>query len=112
MGGPDLFGNIAIGDIKTEGVKYAGSKLKLLPYILEMVSTVSPITVLDAFSGSTRVSQALAKSGHTVFSNDISEWSETFAQCYLLNEKPEKYFAQILEHLNNLSPVNGGFTEH
>jgi len=33
---------------KTEGIKYAGSKLKLLPYIFEMVDKLDNVeTVLD-----------------------------------------------------------------
>ncbi len=68
---------------KTEGIKYAGSKLKLLPFIFEMVSGLEGIeTVLDGFSGSTRVSQAFAQLGYTTTSNDISVWSEVFAMDY------------------------------
>src|SRR5713101_6967338 len=33
---------------QTEGIKYAGSKLKLLPYILQLVQKVKPRTVNDA----------------------------------------------------------------
>ena len=44
----------------TEGVKYAGSKLKLIPYILRLIKKVDAKTVLDGFSGTTRVSQALS----------------------------------------------------
>ena len=52
---------------QTEGIKYAGSKLKLLPYILELAQKVKPQTVFDGFSGTTRVSQAFAKVGYKVF---------------------------------------------
>jgi adenine-specific DNA-methyltransferase len=73
---------------ETQGIKYAGSKLKLLPYILQLVEKVKPHTVLDGFAGTTRVSQALAKTGHRVIANDISVWSEVFGECYLLNKHP------------------------
>lgn len=72
---------------ETEGIKYAGSKLKLLPYILYLAKKVDAHTVLDAFSGTTRVSQAFAKSGYRVLCNDIAVWSEVFGTCYLLNKK-------------------------
>ena len=38
-------------------------------------------TVIDGFSGSTRVSQALARTGYDTTSNDISVWSEVLATC-------------------------------
>ena len=41
-------------DIKTQGIKYAGSKLKIIPYILETINDLEIKTVLDGFSGSTR----------------------------------------------------------
>ena len=97
---------------ETEGIKYAGSKQKLLPYILSLAKKVKPKVVLDGFAGSTRVSQAFAKTGHTVIANDISVWSETFLQCYLLNEYSPTHYQPMIKHLNNLPPVHGWFSEH
>ena len=67
----------------TEGVKYAGSKRSLLPHILELAGRTGATTVLDGFSGTTRVSQAFALRGYRVIANDIAAWSEVFATCYL-----------------------------
>jgi adenine-specific DNA methylase len=59
--------------MQTEGIKYADSKLKLLPYIIETVLNLDGVhTILDGFSGFTPVSQAFAPAGHSVISNDIS----------------------------------------
>ena len=96
----------------TEGIKYAGSKLKLLPHIMELVGRIGPKTVLDGFSGTTRVSQALARNGCRVISNDVAVWSEVFAKCYLVNDKPKSHFQPIIDHLNALPPKDGWFTEH
>ena len=96
----------------TEGMKYAGSKLKLLPYILQLVKKVDAKTILDGFSGTTRVSQALAKSGYKVLSNDIAVWSEVFGTCYLLNKKKPAEYQQLIDHLNAVKPIAGWFTEH
>src|SRR5262249_376985 len=93
-------------------IKYAGSKLKLLPQLLHLVRQVTPRTVLDGFSGSTRVAQALAQSGYTVIANDISVWSEVFATCYLLNPHPRSHYQPLIDHLNHLPPEEGWFTEH
>jgi adenine-specific DNA-methyltransferase len=96
----------------TEGIKYAGSKQRLLPYILALIKKVNPRTVLDGFSGTTRVAQALAQEGYRVIANDLAAWSEVFASCYLLNEHPPAHHAALIEHLNGLRPLDGWFTEH
>lgn len=113
MGEPakDLFGQIITPPVKTEGIKYAGSKLKLLPYILEIVDEVSPHTVLDGFSGTTRVSQALAQRGYTVTCADASDWSYVMGTCYLKGDRPETY-SELIQHLNTVQPKDGWFTEH
>lgn len=74
-----LFGNTVVDVPFTQGVKYAGSKKKLLPYILQMVEKVGAKTVLDGFSGTTRVSQAFARRGYTVICNDTAAWSKVLA---------------------------------
>lgn len=107
-----LFNDIVADVPSTEGVKYAGSKLKLLPYILQLIKKVDAKTILDGFSGTTRVSQALAKSGYEVLSNDIAIWSEVFGTCYLLNKKRRAEYRELIEHLNSVKPINGWFTEH
>ncbi|MEM7047870.1 MAG: DNA adenine methylase [Pseudomonadota bacterium] len=107
----DLFDQENSYAVDTEGIKYAGSKLKLLPHILMMTAQIQPRTVLDGFSGTTRVSQAFAQNGYNVVSSDISVWSEIFATCYLLGEERYKYNDLIL-HLNNVESYDGWFTEH
>ena len=107
-----LFKDVGAPVPETEGVKYAGSKLKLLPYILEIINDVKPESVFDGFSGSTRVSQALAKSGYAVISNDISAWSKVFGLCYLKNKKDENYYKPLIKHLNSLPGKEGWFTEN
>jgi adenine-specific DNA-methyltransferase len=107
-----LFDELVLDAPETEGIKYAGSKLKLLPHILQLAKRVNAHSVLDGFAGTTRVSQALAKSGYQVVCNDIAIWSKIFGTCYLLNDKyPEEYEA-LIAHLNGVKPVDGWFTQH
>ena len=96
----------------TEGIKYAGSKLKLLKYILHLAEKIPARTVLDGFAGTTRVSQAFAKRGYRVFSNDCSVWSQVFGTCYLLNQKNPKEYHDLIKHLNAVVPKDGWFTQH
>src|SRR5260221_14712207 len=96
----------------TEGIKYAGSKLKLIPHILAMARKVNAARVLDGFAGTTRVSQALAQTGYEVVCNDVSVWSEVFGTCYLKATKRREEYSRLIDHLNALSPVDGWFTLH
>ena len=107
-----LFSDIIVDAPPTEGVKYAGSKLKLLPHILQLAKKTDAKTVLDGFSGTTRVSQAFAKTGYRVLCNDIAAWSEVFGICYLLNRKCKADYAELIAHLNALPPKDGWFTAH
>jgi len=97
---------------KTQGVKYAGSKLKILPHILKLCREVGINSVFDGFSGTTRVSQALAYSGYTVHSNDISDWSHVFGTCFLLNSLERAHYQPLIDELNHLPPKDGWFTEN
>ena len=106
-----LFGDCAADVPSTEGIKYAGSKLKLLPAILALAEKTGARTVLDGFSGTTRVSQAFAKRGYRVACNDIAAWSEVFATCYLLSRKQREEYHHLIDHLNAVAPVDGWFTE-
>lgn len=99
--------------IQTQGVKYAGSKLKIIPYIAEIIKELKNVrNVLDGFSGTTRVSQAFAQLGYNTTANDISAWSEVFGICYLKSNGSDKYYQDIINHLNNLNGYDGWFTEH
>lgn len=98
--------------VETEGIKYSGSKLKLLPYIIDTVKGLPVRTVLDGFSGTTRVSQAFSQIGFDVTANDISEWSDVFGNCYLKSDKPDSYYKEIIDMLNALPGYKGWFTEN
>jgi adenine-specific DNA-methyltransferase len=107
-----LFPDIVADAPDTEGIKYAGSKLKLLRYILHLAKKVPAHTVFDGFAGTTRVSQAFAKSGYRVISNDCSMWSQVFGTCYLLNHKNPADYRDLIKHLNAVPPTDGWFTQH
>lgn len=108
----DIFGKTILTTPETEGIKYAGSKLKILPYIVEILSNLEVKNVCDGFSGSTRVSQALAQLGYDTTSSDISAWSEVFATCYLRSHKSDEFYQKIINHLNGLKGYDGWYTQH
>lgn len=97
----------------TEGIKYTGSKLKILPFIMEKIHSVEGIhRVFDGFSGTTRVSQRLYQEGYEVTANDCSIWSYVFAHCYLLSRKSCAHYQELIDHLNSLEGKYGWFSEH
>ena len=107
-----LFNNAIIDNPNTQGVKYAGSKLKLIPYILSLLEDIEVETIFDGFAGTTRVSQAFSRCGFTVVSNDISEWSYVFGQCYLKNKQSPNYYQELINQLNSVKGYDGWFTEN
>lgn len=106
------FGRNRLNVPATQGIKYAELKLKIFPYILGMLSQLSIKSVLDGFSGSTRVAQAFAKSGiqhhcqryFGVVRNTRKSLSPQPA-------KPQHYLP-IIEHLNGLKGEYGWFPKH
>ena len=98
--------------MKTQGIKYTGSKREILPVLLELMKPLRVKTVLDGFSGTTRVSQALKRAGYLVYANDIADWSKVFGECYLLNRKPENYYLPLINHLNHLPGKYGWFSKN
>lgn len=96
----------------TEGIKYAGSKLKIIPHILNCISDYKFNRVLDGFTGTTRVAQAFAQTGMSVTTNDAAVWSEVFARCYLKANKPDSFYQNILNKLNCLNGIQGWFSRN
>ncbi len=98
--------------MQTEGIKYAGSKRSIIPYLFQAIQGLPVKTVLDGFSGTTRVSQALKAMGYVVYANDIAVYSKAFGNCYLLNKRRRANYIPMIEHLNNLPGKHGWFSEH
>jgi adenine-specific DNA-methyltransferase len=111
-----LFDDMVVDIPETQAIKYTGSKLKLLPYILSLSKQVSGdsknVAVFDGFSGSTRVSQAYARTGYKVYANDIAPYTKVFNTAFLLNTQNPKSYQPLIDHLNSLKPIDGWFTGH
>jgi adenine-specific DNA-methyltransferase len=69
-------------------IKYIGSKRLLVPRILELVRRLPAVhSVLDLFSGTSRVGHALKAAGHQVTANDHTTYAHTLAQCYVAADR-------------------------
>jgi len=95
-------------------IKYIGSKRPLIPWILEAVRAVlGARTVLDLFSGTSRVGHALKAAGYRVLANDHNAYAETLARCYVQADaedvlEPAK---KLVREFNALKGEPGFFTE-
>jgi adenine-specific DNA-methyltransferase len=95
-------------------IKYLGSKRLLLPRIVATVERLpASRTVLDLFSGTSRVGHALKRSGRLVRANDHNAYAHVLARCYVAADaaRVAAPAERILRELAALPPAPGWFTE-
>jgi adenine-specific DNA-methyltransferase len=95
-------------------IKYIGSKRLLLPSIVELVRRLPAVTsVLDAFSGTSRVGHALKRAGFRVTANDHATYAYKLAQCYVAADRKEllRDVSELVAELNGLPGKEGYFSE-
>jgi adenine-specific DNA-methyltransferase len=95
-------------------IKYIGSKRVLVPLLVEVVQAVQPTgTVVDLFSGTSRVGHGLKRQGYRVVANDHNAYAATLATCYVQAdlEEHERAARSLVEEFNRLPGQAGYFTE-
>lgn len=103
--------------METSGVKYIGSKSNLLDPILDVVKRYIPLppgrrpTMIDAFTGTTRVAQAFRQNGWNTITSDLSWASETYAKTFL-QAASNKQLEPFIEKLNKIKPKSGWITKN
>ncbi|GAB4142010.1 MAG: DNA adenine methylase [Planctomycetota bacterium] len=95
-------------------IKYIGSKRRLLPAIRSVVERLIPGgTVLDLFSGTSRVGHMLKSRGYRVIANDHNAYAEVLARCFVVADRKdvERDAVRLIRELNALKGTAGYFTE-
>ncbi len=95
-------------------IKYLGSKRLLVPAILEVIEGLEGVeTVLDLFSGTSRVGHALKKAGYQVHANDHLAYAHLLARCHVAVDRTQVLpeVEARLEELAAVPPKRGWFTE-
>lgn len=95
-------------------IKYIGSKRTLIPTILEAVRRAANAhTVIDLFSGTSRVGHALKAAGYRVLSNDHNAYAATLARCYVQADAEDvvKDARRLVAEFNAMKGYPGYFTE-
>ncbi len=95
-------------------IKYIGSKRTLVPSILRAIGSLGPaVSVLDLFSGTSRVGHALKGAGYRVHANDHNGYAAALATCYVQADYEDhaRAAAQLIAEFNSLPGKPGYFTE-
>ena len=92
-------------------IKYLGSKRTLIPAILETIRPLPVRSVLDLFSGTSRVGYALKKAGYDVTSNDYNRYAETIARCYIEGDADKHDIKDLISELQQVEPVEHWFAD-
>jgi adenine-specific DNA-methyltransferase len=95
-------------------IKYIGSKRTLVPSILEAVGGVAGArSVLDLFSGTSRVGHALKRAGYRVLANDHNAYAAALARCYVQADAGDVLddARRLVAEFNALKGSPGWFTE-
>lgn len=94
-------------------IKYIGSKRTLIPSILQAIDAIDGvISVLDLFSGTSRVGHALKRDGYQVHANDHNAYAAALATCYVQADEGHcKAATGLIDEFNSLPGRPGYFTE-
>jgi adenine-specific DNA-methyltransferase len=88
-------------------IKYLGSKRRLVPVLTALAERSGARTALDAFTGTTRVAQALRGAGLRVTALDRARYSEVLARCYVATDPAVTASAELREALDELGALPG-----
>jgi adenine-specific DNA-methyltransferase len=95
-------------------IKYIGSKRTLVPQIQRIISALPEAnSVLDLFSGTSRVGLALKQIGYRVVANDHNAYATMLARCYVQSDAEDvlRDAERLVREFNKLAGQAGYFTE-
>ena len=95
-------------------IKYIGSKRTLIPAILEVIGAFEGAgTVVDFFSGTSRVGHALKRRGYRVHANDWMTYAHTLGVCYVQADAGDVLddAQKLINEFQRLPGEPGYFTE-
>ena len=95
-------------------IKYLGSKRRLVGVLGNIAAAVKADTVVDVFTGTTRVAQEFKRRGMTAYAVDKARYSHVLAQCYVecdATSIDKDDLQDALSELNTLPGSPGYFTE-
>lgn len=95
-------------------IKYLGSKRLLVGEIADQIKGTGINSILDVFSGTSRVSYELKRRGFDVIANDLMTFAKVIADCYIVADK-DKYQKDVellvKEYNSSNNRAQGYFTK-
>lgn len=95
-------------------IKYIGSKRTLIPMILDAVRRAADAeSVIDLFSGTSRVGHALKAAGYRVLANDHNAYAHVLARCYVQADAQDVLddARRLVREFNSIKGEPGYFTQ-
>jgi adenine-specific DNA-methyltransferase len=95
-------------------IKYLGSKRVLIPRLVAEIAELRDVrSVLDLFSGTSRVGHALKRAGHHVIANDHNAYAHVLARCYVEAdaERTRAHAERLIAELERTPGCPGWFTD-
>lgn len=89
-------------------IKYLGSKRRLIPDILARVEALESVnSVCDLFSGTSRVGQALKRTGRHVHANDHLAFARVLAETFVATDSHTVDYAALTDAIARLNRLPG-----
>ena len=89
-------------------IKYLGSKRRLVPHLVSLISALPGArTVLDLFTGTTRVAQGLKAAGFEVTANDLASYSAVLAEAYVATDAQGVNRPRMAAFISELAALPG-----
>ncbi|MCC7434489.1 MAG: DNA adenine methylase [Methanoregulaceae archaeon] len=89
-------------------IKYLGSKRRLIPDILTRVEALEGVnSVCDLFSGTSRVGQALKRTGRYVHANDHLAFARVLAETFVATDSHTVDYAALTDAIARLNRLPG-----
>lgn len=95
-------------------IKYIGSKRVLVPAIVQIICSIPEVkSVIDFFSGTSRVGHALKQNGYRVIANDLLSYAHVLGMCYVQAdlESVGHIASDLIAEYNHLPGKPGYFTD-
>jgi len=98
---------------ETKGIRYLGSKNKIIPTIQRVIEDleVEDKTMIDVFTGTTRVAQAFKAIGWTLTTSDLAWASEAYSANFI-GLSDNSHLQKYIDEMNKLEGVQGWLTEN
>jgi len=91
-------------------IKYIGSKRRLVPTIGALIGQLPQVrSVVDLFSGTSRVGHALKAAGYQVHANDHNTYAAALARCYVQSDAGDHSDAAALIAALDATPGRAGW---